>query len=81
MRLFLTRKLIDVFAIEALLSEEEIIILRSLAKEVSREKLADLLHISVSTLDKKIRILKQKYDYVASYTAELPERSKLTQLK
>ena len=81
MRLFLTRHLIEVFAVEALLSEEEIIILRSIAKEESRKKLADLLHISIPTLDKKIRTLKQKYDYVASYTAELPERSKLTQFK
>lgn len=79
MRLFLTRKLIEVFAVEALLSEQEIIILRSIAKGLSREQMSDFLHISVPMIDKKISTLKQKYDFCASYMTELPDRADLAQ--
>ena len=79
MKLFLTKKLIEIFANEALLSEQEILILRSIAKDHTRIMAAEELNISVSNLDKKINVLKQKYDYVSSYMDELPDRSEIQQ--
>lgn len=81
MKLFLTKKLIEIFAAEALLSEQEILILRSIAKDHTRTKAAEELNISISALDKKINVLKQKYDYVSSYLNDLPDRSELQQFQ
>ncbi len=80
-KFFLTKKLIEVFAEEALLSEQDIMILRSIARGRTRTKIAEDLFISISTLDKKINALKQKYDFVSSYTDELPDRSELEQFQ
>lgn len=79
MKLFLTKKLIEIFANEALLSEQEILILRSIAKDYTRTKAAEDLNMSISSLDKKINVLKQKYDYCASYMEELPAREEIQQ--
>lgn len=81
MKLFLTKKLIEIFANEALLSEQEIMILRSIAKGHTRNKICEELYLSTSTIDKKINLLKQKYDYCASYLDELPDRSELQQFQ
>ena len=75
----MTKKLIEIFANEALLSEQEILILRSIAKDHTRIAAAEELNISVSSLDKKINVLKQKYDYVSSYMPELPKRDEIQQ--
>jgi len=81
MKFFLTKKLIEIFSEEALLSNEEIFILTTLARGWTREAQANELHLSVSTLDKTLKRLKEKYDYVASYDDRLPPRSELTKNK
>lgn len=80
-KFFLTKKLIEVFAEEALLSEQDIRILCLIARGRTRTKIAEDLFISISSLDKKINALKQKYDFVSSYTDELPDRSELEQFQ
>ena len=76
-RLFLTKRLIEIFAEEAFLSDQEIFILMQIAKKQPYTKIAADLNYSSSSLDKKIKTLKQKYDFVAGYMEELPDRSQL----
>lgn len=77
MKFFLTKKLIEIFSDEALLSNEEIFILTSSARGWTREAQATELHLSVSSIDKMIKNLKSKYDFVASYDDRLPARAEL----
>lgn len=80
MKFFLTKKLIEIFSDEALLSNEEIFILTSSARGWTREAQANELHLSISNIDKMIKQLKAKYDFVASYDDRLPARAELNKL-
>ena len=79
-RLFLTKRLIEIFADEAFLSDQEIFILMQIAKKQPYTKIATDLNYSSSSLDRKIKTLKKKYYFVSSYMEELPDRSVLSSI-
>jgi len=60
-----SRKVIDVFAEEMLLSDEEIFLLESRAKGWTVSRQAMYLNCSESRIHQLIKILKQKYDIYA----------------
>lgn len=66
--------IVEEFIKEALLSEDEEMIIRTRVAGWSRTKQCDELGISMSTLDKMIALLKVKYDKVAKYDVLLPPR-------
>lgn len=68
------KPLLDEFVTLAQLSEQEEWIMRTRIAGWSRSKQAMALHISVETLDRLIRLLKQKYDKVQPLSPLLPPR-------
>lgn len=75
-KLILTKAMIEGFIINGCLNYEDAQIVRLRVARWSREKIADEMHISVSTLDKRIKRLKKIYDEVQRMhpELELPKR-------
>lgn len=69
-----TKLILEEFIKEALLTEDEEIIIRTRIAGWSRQKQADTLNISVSSVDKIIKKLKLKYDEVQKYDPLIPPR-------
>lgn len=67
---------LETFISEACLSQEEEWIMRTRVAGWSRTRQAYELHISLSSLDKHIAILKKKYDAAAKLNPLLPPRRK-----
>lgn len=66
--------ILETFIEEAMLTKEEEWIMRTRVAGWSRTKQAAELNISMSTLDRKISLLKVKYDKVSKYHPLLPPR-------
>ena len=75
-KLILTKAMIEGFIINGCLNSEDEQIVKLRMLRWSREKIAEEMHISVSTLDKRIKRLKNVYDQVRKMhpELELPER-------
>ena len=75
-KLILTKTMIEGFIINGCLSYEDAQIVKYRTARWSREKIAEEMHISVSTLDKRIKRLKRVYDEVQRLhpELELPKR-------
>ena len=75
-KLILTKTMIEGFIINGCLTYEDAQIVKYRMARWSREKIAEEMHISVSTLDKKIKRLKYVYDEVQRLhpELELPKR-------
>lgn len=71
------RTILEEYIAEAKLTDiEERVIRARIEKGWSREKTAQEIHCSVSTVDRVIKRLKQKYDSAANYDILLPRRAK-----
>ena len=66
--------ILETFIEEAMLTDEEEWIMRTRVAGWSRTKQASELNISEATLDKRIALLKQKYDKVSKMNPLLPPR-------
>ena len=77
-KLILTKTKIEAFIVHGCLNYEEAEIVKLRTAKVSREKIADKLHISVSTLDKRIKHLKDVYDEVQRQHPELELPTRLS---
>lgn len=66
--------IVETFIKEAMLSEDEEWVLRTRVAGWSRTKQAMELGMSISTIDKIIKRLKDKYDNVQKYEPLLPPR-------
>ena len=75
-KLILTKAMIEGFIINGCLTYEDAQIVKYRMARWSREKIAEEMHISVSTLDKRIKRLKDVYDEVQRLhpELELPKR-------
>lgn len=75
-KLILTKSMVEGFIINGCLNYEDAQIVKLRTARWSREKIAEEMHISVSTLDKKIKRLKDVYDEVQRLhpELELPKR-------
>ena len=75
-KLILTKAMIEGFIVNGCLNAEDEQIVKLRMLRWSREKIAEEMHISVSTLDKRIKRLKNVYDQVRKMhpELELPER-------
>lgn len=75
-KLILTKAMIEGFIVNGCLNSEDEQIVKLRMLRWSREKIAEEMHISVSTLDKRIKRLKNIYDQVRKMhpELELPER-------
>lgn len=75
-KLILTKAMIEGFIICGCLNSEDEQIVKLRMLRWSREKIAEEMHISVSTLDKRIKRLKDVYDEVQRLhpELELPKR-------
>lgn len=62
------------FSKTAMLSEEEVWIMQTRICGWSRTKQCQFLNISESALDKKIALLKKKYDFAQKINPNLPPR-------
>lgn len=71
-----TKQIIEEFAEEAMLSDFENQVLRTRAKGMQRVEQAMMLGCSLSTIDRTIKLLKDKYDAVQAYDVLLPPRKK-----
>lgn len=69
-----TKMIVETFIEEAMLSQEEEMVLRTRASGMPRTEQAERLNMSISKLDKIIATLKKKYDNVAKYNPLLPPR-------
>lgn len=66
--------IVETFVSEAMLTQEEEMILRTRLAGWPRSKQSIELGMSISTIDKHISMLKKKYDRVAKYNPLLPPR-------
>lgn len=66
--------IVEAFIEEAMLTKEEEAVLRTRVAGWTRTKQCDQLNLSMSTLDRIIKRLKQKYDNAAKYNPILPPR-------
>lgn len=66
--------IVEEFVQQAMLTEDEEMILRTRVVGWSRLQQADKLGMSTQTVDRIIKRLKQKYDNVAKYSPLLPPR-------
>jgi DNA-binding NarL/FixJ family response regulator len=66
--------IVEEFISEAMLTQEEEMILRTRVKGWSRTKQSIELGMSLSSVDKHIAMLKKKYDNVQKYDPLLPPR-------
>lgn len=75
-KLILTKTMVEGFIVNGCLNHEDAQIVKLRTARWSREKIAEEMHISVSTLDKKIKRLKDVYDEVQRLhpELELPKR-------
>lgn len=75
-KLILTKAMIEGFIVNGCLNSEDEQIVKLRMLRWSREKIAEEMHISVSTLDKRIKRLKKVYDEVQRQhpELELPKR-------
>lgn len=75
-KLILTKAMIEGFIVNGCLNSEDEQIVKLRMLRWSREKIAEEMHISVSTLDKRIKRLKKVYDEVQRMhpELELPKR-------
>ena len=75
-KVILTKAMVEDFIINGCLNYEDAMIVKYRTARWSREKIAEEMHISVSTLDKRINRLKQVYDEVQQRhpELELPKR-------
>lgn len=69
-----TKTIIEEFVAEAMLSDEEEMILRTRAKGWTRTEQSMKLNISLTKLDRIIKNLKRKYDNVQKTNPLLPPR-------
>ena len=69
-----TREIVDEFIKEAMLTEDEIFIIKTRVSGWSRQQQANELNISVQSIDRIIRRLKNKYDKVAENNTKFPAR-------
>lgn len=68
------RTIMEEFINEAILSEDEENILRTRVAGLSRQQQAMELNMSLQSIDRAIRRIKDKYDKVAEYDKILPKR-------
>lgn len=73
--------ILEEFIKEALLSKEEEWIMRTRCAGWPRTRQAEELGISMATLDRRIRDLKEKYDRVQKYDVLLPPRKESAEEK
>lgn len=66
--------LLDAFVNEAMLTDDEIIIMQHRIKKIPQNVTADTLGISVQTLNRRVKELKRKYDRAAKNSDILPMR-------
>lgn len=66
------RVILDEFIFLAMLTEEEEKIVRARAARWSRVKMCHTFNMSLATLDRTIRALKDKYESVVAYSDKLP---------
>lgn len=72
-----TKLVLDEFIKEALLEGTiDEMIMRTRVKGWSREKQAQEFHMSIASIDKRISLLKKRYDEVAKYDPLLPPRKR-----
>lgn len=71
--------IVEAFISDAMLTKEEEMILRTRVAGWTRTEQARKLNISLSTLDRIISELKEKYDAVEKYNPLLPPRRKSAQ--
>lgn len=67
------RVILDEFVSLALLTDEEEKIVRARAAGWSRIKMCHTFNMSLATVDRIIKDLKQKYSYAQAYSELLPE--------
>lgn len=70
-----TRKILDDFIHEAMLTKDEEFIIRTRALGWSRQQQANELNISVQSVDRIIKKIKTKYDRVAENNTRFPIRA------
>ena len=70
--------IVEEFKHDALLTEEETAILDALIADETHVAMALKCNVSQSTIDRKIRTLKKKYDVAAMYNPLLPCRHSMT---
>lgn len=68
------KRIVDEFIKEAMLSEDEQLILTTRVAGLSRQQQAIKLNMSLQSVDRITRKLKDKYDKVAEYDNLLPKR-------
>lgn len=68
------KRIVDEFIKEAMLSEDEQLILTTRVAGLSRQQQAIKLNMSLQSVDRITRKLKDKYDKVAKYDNLLPKR-------
>ena len=73
--------IVETFITEAMLSEDEEMILRTRVAGWSRVQQSEKLGMSLSTVDRIIKTLKEKYDNVQKYYVMLPPRKTSTKEK
>jgi len=69
-----TKTILDEFVREGQLTDEEIAIMQTRIAGMTRTQQSFYFNISLSTLDKKIARLKQKYDSAQAHSDILPPR-------
>ena len=72
---FWTRRIKEIFIQEAMLDEKEVILLESCIKGEKRTAQAAKLNLSPETLQRRVKKLQQKYDWVQKEHSDvMPER-------
>lgn len=69
-----TKVIVETFVSEACLSKTEEAVLRMRASSHTNTEIADALCISLSSVNRYIKILKRKYDEAQKYNPLLPPR-------
>lgn len=72
----LTKRIVEIFIEEAMLSDDEIKVLEMRAKQVPVARQAQIMNMSESSINRITKRLKEKYDIVQKYNPELPLREK-----
>ena len=70
-----TKRMLGAFIEQACLSEEETIVLNDWVKGKSIVNTSMNNHMSTSKVDRIRRRIRKKYDFIQTYTAELPVRN------
>ena len=77
-QILLTKKIVDTFIKEGMLTEEEKEVLLLRVKGYTIEETSELMNISDSKVNRIIRRLKIKYDNLQGTLEELPKRKETT---